>query len=147
MTGLALWFLWNEGMTENGSGFGPWAFLSIGAVWLFVVLIPLGSWIESRRKEREVFYRADTLRWLAESTAEGARSALELLREEGRQKQLRTREAIKLGGTISIAAGIGLGIFLRALTGTEPVWLCGLIPVLMGAAMLVYAYFLAEPVE
>ncbi len=41
---------------------GLWLFLSVGAVSLFVVFIPLVSWIDSRRKEREAFYKADTMR-------------------------------------------------------------------------------------
>jgi len=36
---------------------------------------------------------------------------------------------------------------LRALIGNAPVYLCGLIPGLIGVAMLVYALFLAPPVE
>ena len=36
----------------DNPGFGLWMFLSIGAVSLFVVFIPLVSWIDSRRKDR-----------------------------------------------------------------------------------------------
>ena len=38
-------------------------------------------------------------------------------------------------------------VFLGFLVHDEPVFLCGLIPALIGAALLVYAYFLAAPVE
>src|ERR1700727_1682475 len=55
------------------SGFGLWMFLSIGAVALSVVFIPLVHHIDSQRKEREAFYKAETLRRIAESTTEGGK--------------------------------------------------------------------------
>ena len=39
---------------------GLWAFLSIGAVALFVVFIPTVTWIDKQHKEREAFYKAET---------------------------------------------------------------------------------------
>ena len=53
------------------------------------------------------------------------------------------REGMKIGGLINIAVGVGLMIFLRALVQDEPVYLCGLIPGLIGVALLTYALFLA----
>ena len=126
---------------------GMWMFLAIGAVALFVVFLPITTWLEARRKEREAFYKADTMRRLAESSGEGAKAAIELLKEEARQKWIRTREGLKIAGLINLAVGIALIIFLRALIGNEPVYLCGLIPGFIGVAMLVYALFLAPSVE
>jgi hypothetical protein len=131
----------------SAPAFGLWMFLSIGAVSLFVVFIPLVSWIDARRKEREAFYKADTTRRLVESSGEGAKVALEMLREEDLQRKSKTREGMKIGGLINLAVGLALIIFLRALIGNEPVYLCGLIPGFIGVAMLVYALFLAPPVE
>jgi hypothetical protein len=125
---------------------GLWVFLSIGAVALFVVFIPAVTWIDSQRKEREAFYRAETLRRITESSGEGAKAALQLLWEENRQKQIKAREGLKIAGLINIGVGIGLVIFLRALVGAEAVYLCGLIPGFIGVAMLVYVYLLADPV-
>ena len=76
--------------------FGLWMFLSIGAVALFVVFIPLVSWIDARRKEREAFYKADTMRRLVDSSGEGAKVALEMMREEDLQRQVKTREGLKI---------------------------------------------------
>ena len=135
------------GMSDNPQ-FGLWMFLSVGSVSLFVVFIPLVSWIESRRKEREAFYKADTLRRLAEATGEGARAALELMREEDRLKRIKMLEGFKIGGLINVAVGLGLGIMLYSLVGThDSPYLVGLIPGLIGVAMLVYVFFLAEPVK
>ena len=126
---------------------GMWMFLAIGAVALFVVFLPITTWLEARRKEREAFYKADTMRRLAESSGEGAKAAIELLKEESRQKWIRTREGLKIAGLINLAVGVALIIFLRALIGNQPVYLCGLIPGFIGVAMLAYALFLAPAVE
>ena len=131
---------------SNSAG-GMWAFLAVGAVALFVVFLPITTWLEARRKEREAFYKADTMRRLAESSGEGAKAAIELLKEEGRQKWIKTREGLKIAGLINLAVGIALMIFLRALIGNQPVYLCGLIPGFIGIAMLAYSFFLAAPVE
>ena len=55
---------------------GLWIFLSVGAIALFVVFIPLVTWIDSRRKEREAFYQADTMRRLTESTIRRSQGGL-----------------------------------------------------------------------
>ena len=130
-----------------GGGFGLWMFLSIGAVALFVVFIPATTWIDSQRREREAFYKAETMRRLAESSGDGAKAAIELLREQDRAERRKKGEGLKIGGLINIAVGVGLMIFLRALVGDEPVYLCGLIPGLIGVALLTYALLLAPKSE
>lgn len=126
---------------------GLWFFLSVGAVAMFAVFIPLLSWIESRRKEREAYYRSETLRRVSEASGEGAKATLELLWEENRQKQVRTREGLKIGGLINMGVGIALVIFLKMLLPGLAVYLCGLIPLMVGIAMLVYVYVLASPMS
>jgi hypothetical protein len=128
------------------SHFGLWAFLSIGAIALFGIFIPVTSWIDSRRKEREAFYKAETIRRVAEASPDGAKATLELLREQDRLNQIKTREGMKIGGLINVAVGTGLILFLRELVGPH-VALCGLIPGFIGVAMLVYVYVLAPPVQ
>ena len=140
MTNLAMMF-------EPSNSFGLWMFLSIGAVALFVVFIPLTSWIDSQRREREAFYKAETTRRLAESSGEGAKAAIELLREQSRIEQLKKREGMKIAGLINLAVGVALLIFLHFLVTDAPVYLCGLIPGLIGVAFLVYALVLAPKVE
>jgi hypothetical protein len=142
MTNLAMLF------ADFPEGFGLWMFLSIGAVSLFVVFIPLVSWIDSRRKEREAYYKADTIRRLSESSGEGAKVALEMLREEERLKRIKTREGLKIGGLINLGVGVGLGVLLYSIGGkNDNPYLVGLIPGLIGVAMLVYVYLMAAPIE
>jgi len=126
---------------------GPWIVAPVGALALFGVFLPVAVWTDARRKEREAYYKAETIRRITESSTDGANAALELMREEGRQEQIRTQEGLKIGGLITLAVGVSLVIFLRALIGNEPVYLCGLIPAFIGAAMLGYVYFLAAPVK
>jgi hypothetical protein len=142
MTNLAMMLF-----DDMPGGFGLWMFLSIGAVALFVVFIPITTWIESQRKEREAFYKAETVRRLTESSGEGARAAIELMREQDRMGRRKRSEGMKIGGLINIAVGVGLMIFLHALIGGEPVYLCGLIPGLIGVALLSYALLLAPKAE
>jgi uncharacterized membrane protein len=112
----------------------------------FVVLLTIARRLNSPQKEREAFYKSETLRRITEASGEGAKAAIELLREDERLKQVKRREGIKLGGVISLGVGLGLVIFLWAMVGPK-LALCGLIPGLVGVAFLVYVYFLAPPVE
>jgi hypothetical protein len=146
MTYLALLHFGNEGIFTNPA-LGLWIFLSIGAVSLFVVFIPAVTWMDNRRKEREAFYKAETFRRVAEASGEGAKAALEMLREEDRLRRVKVREGMKIGGLTNLAVGIALLIFLRALISNQPVYLCGLIPGFIGIAMLVYTFFLAPPLD
>jgi hypothetical protein len=141
MTHLAMLF------AEFPESFGLWMFLSIGAVALFVVFIPLVSWIDSRRKEREAFYKADTMRRLSEASGEGAKAALTLLREEERLRAIKQREGLKIGGLVNVGVGIGLTIMLYTLAGQHGPYMVGLIPGLIGVALLVYVYVMAAPIE
>jgi len=126
---------------------GPWIVAPVGALALFGIFLPVAVWTDARRKEREAYYKAETIRRITESSTDGANAALELMREEGRQEQIRTQEGLKIGGLITLAVGVALVIFLRSLLGGQSAYLCGLIPGFIGAAMLGYVYYLAPPVK
>lgn len=114
----------------------------VGSIALFSFL-GVASWSEARRKEREAYYRGETLKKIAEASSEGAKSALELLHEQDRIVARRRLEGVKLGGLITSAVGIGVMVFLRAMERFEPVYLAGVIPLLVGLALLGYAFGLA----
>jgi hypothetical protein len=59
---------------------------------------------------------------------------------------MHTREGLKIGGLINMGVGLGLLPFLKMLLPGQAVFLCGLIPLMIGIAMLVYVYVLAAPV-
>jgi len=48
-----------------------------------------------------------------------------------------------LGGLITGAVGIGLIVMLRGLEHEEPAYLVGVIPLLVGAALMAYAFVFA----
>lgn len=114
-------------------------------VGLFTFLV-FSVWFGTRQKEREAFYKSETLRRITESSGDGAKAAIDLLREEERMKQVKSREGMKIAGVVNIGLGIGLIIFLWALVGLK-VALCGLIPGLIGVGLLVYVFYMAKPVE
>lgn len=124
----------------NMQAFSLFMFLSVGAVALFS-FIAVASWADARRKEREAYYRSETLKKIAESQGGGGAAALEFLREEDRLAAERAREGQKLGGLITAAVGIGLMVFLAAVTnkGEHGASLVGLIPFLIGIALLAHA--------
>lgn len=113
---------------------GLFVFLAAGAIALFSFLA-VASWSDARRKERESYYKNDMLKKLTEAQGPGANSALELLREEARLEAIRKREGLRVGGTVVLATGLGLLIFLKALIPGEPIYLCGLLVLLIGAAL------------
>jgi peptidoglycan/LPS O-acetylase OafA/YrhL len=123
---------------------GVFVFLSVASVALFS-FIAVATWSAERRREREAYYKSETLKKIAESQGSGAASALEFLREEERIASRRRREGQKLGGLITTAVGIALMILIAGVNrnDSEPAYLAGLIPLLVGVALLVYGYFLA----
>jgi hypothetical protein len=119
-------------------------FLAVAAIALYSYL-SINSYVNGRRKEREAYYKNETVRRLTESAGAGADAAIALLREEDRLQTRRRLEGTKLGGLITTAVGIGLMIFLgianddNHLIGVA----IGVVPLMVGLALLVYAYRLA----
>lgn len=116
-------------------------FLSVTLVAVFSFLGVL-AWSENRRKEREAYYKSETLKKLAEAQGPGASSAVELVKEEERIALRRRLEGLKLGGLITVAVGIGLMVFLKAVDHDHSTFLVGVIPLLVGVALFAYSYAL-----
>ena len=114
----------------------------VGSIALFSFLA-VAAWSDARRRERETYYKSETLKKIAESSGEGAKAAIELLREQNKSATRRRLEGMKLGGLITTVVGIGVMALLRGLVNDEPVYLAGLIPLLIGLAMLTYVFILA----
>lgn len=118
--------------------------VSVIATFTFITL---AVWFKHRSQEREAYYKAETLRRITEASGDSAKAALEMMREDDRLKRIKSREGMKIGGLVNIGVGLALLIFLRALVHDQPVYLCGLIPGFVGIALLIYALFLAPPLE
>jgi len=89
-------------------------------------------------REREAYYRSENLKKIVESEG-GAAAALEYLRDDERKAIRRSKQALKLGGMVTAAAGLGLAVFLYAVIKDEPIYLAGLVPALVGLVMIVFA--------
>ncbi|WP_263355985.1 hypothetical protein [Acidicapsa ligni] len=124
-------------------------FFCVASVSVFT-FVSIAVWTEARRKERETYYKAESLRRIAEMPGEGARQVIEMLQGEERTrrasamgKEIKRLEGMKLGGLINVAVGVALLFFLYGMHPERPVYLVGLIPGLIGVALLVYAMVLA----
>ena len=124
-----------------GPDVAVFVWLSIGSIALFTFLV-VATWTGTRAKEREAYYKSDLLKKIAESTQAGGNAALQYLREQHRLAQERRRGSLQLGGLVTAALGIGLMVFLRAIVHQVPVFVVGLIPLLIGIALFCYARFM-----
>ncbi len=100
----------------------------------------IASWAGERTKEREAFYRSEVLKKLAESTGEQVERVLDLMREQDVAAERRRREGQRLGGAIVTMAGLGASIMLALLLPHQPLWAVGIVPLLVGGALLAHAY-------
>ena len=119
-------------------------FLSVASVALFSV-VAVAVWSSERRREREAYYRSETLKKIADTQGAGSTCAIEFLREEEKNATRRRQEGQKLGGMITIAVGIGMMVFIKAVDrgDPDPAYLVGLIPLLIGVTLLAYTYLFA----
>jgi hypothetical protein len=118
----------------------PLLLLSVIVVSFFS-FFAVAVWSDARRKEREAYYRSETLKKLAEGT--GGTSAITFLREEDRLATRRRKEGMKVGGLITAVVGVGFMVFLGVVEREHGVWVLGLMPLGIGLALLLYAYVLA----
>jgi hypothetical protein len=141
-------------------------FRAIGAVSVFLFLsilmisifshASIEAWAEARRKEREAYYKSETMRRIAESPGEGARYVVEILREEERIRQINQRseemkivQGMKIGGVVTIAVGFALMIFFYFIIDRsgKPIYVLGVFPVLIGIALLISVRFMHPKVS
>ena len=108
-----------------------------------IALVAIIVWITEQRKGKEAYLRNELLRKIAESQEDSAQKVFEMIRQEEQDARIRRREGVKLAGLILVAIGIGLAAMLALLERSEPAWIIGSIPLLIGAALLIYVYFLA----
>lgn len=118
------------------------AFLCLTLVIAFFTCLAVAVWVRNRRREREAYYRNETLKKIAEAQQPAAAAALDFLREQEKIQASRFREGLKLGGLVTIAVGLGLFPLVRAVEVRHPVYVVGLIPLLIGLALLAYVYLL-----
>lgn len=131
-------------MLENVAMF--W-FIGAAVVALFAFL-SVASWAGIRAEERKTVERYALLRKVAEQPGESARLVLERLRAEDDRaaerraaREFRRRREQIQGAVVLIATGVGLGTMVETLSDERGLWTVGLIPALIGAVLLVFAWF------
>ena len=137
-----------------GGLFAPWhimvlliSFIPFGLIVLLIVFA-IRYFSRSPRAEREAYYHAEMIKKIVESGA-GSAPAIEYLREQERIQAAKRLDGIKLGGLINIAVGLALILCLSWMTGFArgAAGAVGLIPLFIGVALLVYAFWLAPKPE
>jgi hypothetical protein len=137
---------------EHGEGIaagGFFLFLSVLMVSVFS-FISIAVWTEARRKEREAYYKAESLRRVAEMPGDGAKYVIEMMKEDERIRQaqqfaneMKKGEGMKIGGLVNIGVGVALFCLIYFTSAQKGAAFVGLFPGLIGVALLVYALFLA----
>jgi hypothetical protein len=106
-------------------------FLAAASVAVFAFL-SIAVWV-SQRKTRDRFA---LLKALAEQPGDSAQRVLEMLREQEERQAMRMEQAevrgYLVGGWASVASGIGL----MALLAKSGFWTVGLLPLLVGIALV-----------
>lgn len=119
--------------------------LFLTAIFVIFTFIGVAVWSENRRREREAYYRSETLRKAIEKGGEACASVIEMMREEELRQARRRIDGLRLGGLVTIAAGAGFMVFLYFLGLGEFIWLAGLVALLIGLVLAIYGYTQSPP--
>jgi hypothetical protein len=133
----------NAGEAEAGIAF--FLFLAVAAIALFTFL-SVATWAGTRQAEREAYYRAEMMKKIAEVGGD-RNPALDYLREHEKIRAAKHLAGFKVGGLVNIGVGLGLMALLAGLVHPTPVYLAGTIPLFVGVALLVYAFWFAPKPE
>lgn len=109
----------------------------------FMAFITVVVWFDIRRKERESHYRNEMARKITEASDPGP--LLEYVREVERADAARTRTKARVAGLVTLAGGAALMIFLHQVAPGHAVYLVGLIPLFVGAALLIFSELFIKP--
>jgi hypothetical protein len=123
---------------------GQFLFLAAGAVGLFAYL-SVAHWVNAQTAERQARERFSVLKKIAEQPTDSAKLVLDLLREEETRarelelkKEWKSRRDGMQAGMLMIALGVGL-IAMFAIATSRRNWVIGLVPVLVGVVIFVFA--------
>jgi hypothetical protein len=130
-----------DGLTTGPAmGVAMFGFLAVGAIALFS-FISVAHWLSTRAEERETKERFALLKLLLEHPGEEGARVLTAWREQEVLSERRSRRQRQVGGGVTFAVGVGLAGMMLALAGAETgVWAIGLIPMLVGITIAVFAY-------
>ncbi|MBD9470348.1 MULTISPECIES: DUF6249 domain-containing protein [unclassified Pseudoxanthomonas] len=122
----------------------------MAALWMIAIIVTASLafvsvviWLENRRKEREAHYRNEMAHRIAE--AKDPEPLLAYVREIERIDAGRSRTKARTAGLIVLAVGLAMAIFFYWATPGTATFLVGLIPCLVGAALLLLSEVVMRP--
>jgi Cu/Ag efflux pump CusA len=110
----------------------------VGAIALFSFLA-VASQAEERRKAEEAKAKYEFLKKMTESQGFDVQKYMQYQEAELSLKEKQTVEKRMLSGLILVAVGLGISVFLYFVAGHMGVWTVGIIPLAIGAALIVAA--------
>jgi hypothetical protein len=122
----------------------------MAALWMIAIIVTASLafvsvviWLENRRKEREAHYRNEMAQRIAE--AHNPEPLLAYVRELERIDASRSRTKARVAGLILFAVGVAMALFFYWATPGTATFLVGLIPCLVGAALLLLSEVVMRP--
>ena len=106
------------------------------ALFAFLAFI---IWLASQKSARASERRYELYRQMAEHPGAGADAVRELLDQEVRRREEEQRRGMNIAGLMTSGVGALMTAFLYYVAPDQPVWLIGLMPVLVGCILLVFA--------
>jgi hypothetical protein len=122
----------------------------MAALWMIAIIVTASLafvsvviWLENRRKEREAHYRNEMAQRIAE--VHNPEPLLAYVRELERIDASRSRTKARVAGLILFAVGVAMALFFYWATPGTATFLVGLIPCLVGAALLLLSEVVMRP--
>lgn len=119
-----------------------WLFLAV-VVAATLAFIPVMVWLDNRRKESQAHHRNEMARRIAE--AADPAPVLAYVRDLERAEAAKVRTKTRLAGLITVAVGAALMVFLHQAGAGSPVYLVGLIPLLVGVVLMIASELFMRP--
>ena len=106
--------------------------------------ISVTQWITAKAAERKMRERYALFKHLSERPAESVQLVLEQLHQDDARELEREREKAavawrgqNMGAAVVLAIGVLLTLFLYFIAPNKPVWLIGLMPVMVGVVLAI----------
>ena len=122
--------------------------VAVAAIIAVFTFTAVAVWSENRRRERESYYRHELFQKMLDQPGGSVQGVLDMMKTFAKDEESKRRrkevEGMKVGGLVTTAAGIGLLVFLFFLVPGRAVYLVGLIPLLVGFALMTYSFAIAK---
>ncbi len=121
-----------------------WIFLAAATV-ATLTFVTIVVWAESRRKERQEFYKFEFRKRLVETGKMDAAAFTSLVQYEHELGLQQVRQKLTVAALVFVGTGVGTCIGLQFISGS--VWMVGFIPLSIGLCMLAYGVLFADKLK